>query len=331
MSASINSPIDLSLYITGAQLVICLFCQAFVLIQTSRTLWHVIKGSAERKQLSPFLIALLAIWLSISISIIPYLVYAIILWRPVPELAGDLRNSYLLFWMGFPVVAPMAVVSIVVAFLTLDRILVLKLLQNYSPRQRKRLFNVFLVVTSVYSIGHYINYLNALKYMPPKAERTTTSLREEVQSLENYTISRIVVAVINFFLGLTFFILLYRHNYDGQAGNSVIYDTPGTRQRRAINKINNQLAVFSILSEVTLGFLNHLLPILVQVILEVNITAILGPYTLTGASIDAAIYSIIYSRSLIRAEKASKAVGLMASNSAHNIQLNRHQSKNASN
>lgn len=71
--------------------------------------------------------------------------------------------------MGFPVVAPMAVVSIVVAFLTLDRILVLKLLQNYSPRQRKRLFNVFLVVTSVYSIGHYINYLNALKYMPPKA------------------------------------------------------------------------------------------------------------------------------------------------------------------
>ncbi|KAI1706179.1 serpentine type 7TM GPCR chemoreceptor srbc domain-containing protein [Ditylenchus destructor] len=322
MSAPGSSPIDISTYITGAQFLICFFLQTFVLIQTSRTLWHVIKGSAERKQLSPFLIALLVIWMSVSISIIPYLVYAIVLWRPVP---GGLRDSYLLFWMGFPVVAPMAVVSIVVTFLTLDRILVVKLLQDYSPQNRKRLFYVFLVVAFVCCILHYVNFLSALRNMTPTTKCITTPCVVGPQTFENYGIARIVVAAINLFLGLTFFILLYRHNYDGQSVNNATNDTPGARQRRTMNKINNQLAMFSVLSEITLGFLNHLFPLLVQVILDVNISAILGPYSLTGASIDAAIYSIIYSRSLMRARKVSNAAWHTTSNSAQNIQLSRRQ------
>uniref|UniRef100_A0A914GRZ9 G protein-coupled receptor n=1 Tax=Globodera rostochiensis TaxID=31243 RepID=A0A914GRZ9_GLORO len=231
--------------------------------------------SNVRKNISLVFMALMANWLCAALFLLPYEMYAIIVWRPEHDV---LHDGNVLFSVAMPAHLLLSSIPVSVFFLTIDRICIIRLGQYYGT----------LVVGTMINLGGFLSAM-------PLAGETDCEIFGCIlgASVQFYLGWRAFCAVFNTISGITFFIVFYRSNRKMAVVSGL--NSAGQQIRRA-NRANNLLTSIAVISELFLSFLPHFVPFIWEKFFGAGSSLGTGPLSELMSSVEVLLFATIYSQ-----------------------------------
>uniref|UniRef100_A0A183C5V4 G_PROTEIN_RECEP_F1_2 domain-containing protein n=1 Tax=Globodera pallida TaxID=36090 RepID=A0A183C5V4_GLOPA len=270
-------------YFVLAEFVLAMLFHSVAIIQILLILL-----SNVRKSISLVFMALMANWLCAALFLLPYEIYAIIVWRFEHDV---LHDGNVLFFVAMPAHLLLSSIPVSVFFLTIDRICIIRLGQYYGYQTKKKLKIAFFGTLMVGTMINLGGFLSAM----PLAEETDCEIFGCIlgASVQFYLGWRAFCAVFNTISGIAFFIVFYRSNRKMAVVSGL--NSAGQQIRRA-NRANNLLTSIAVISELFLSFLPHFVPFIWEKFFGAGSSLGTGPLSELMSSVEVLLFATIYSQ-----------------------------------